>query len=466
MFWRKNHEPSLDSLVAQAVFESSPDGMLLIQDGVFTACNRACEALYDHPRSQIIGRTPADFSAPTQSDGRPTAVHVPERLQEAMAKGFSRFEWLNLNRRGEVVRILVTLIPTHIHGNGEVLVLIQSLAETAGVIEELRHGLDQLSAGNLTCHLTRPFRADYEGLRDAFNTAVDAFAGSMGKVMQTAQMVSNGAEEIQQAAQDLSNRTEQQAAKLESTASQLSEIGHAMEDSVSAATSANTLVAETRRRAQESGAVVTRAVDAMAAIEASSREISNIISVIDGIAFQTNLLALNAGVEAARAGDAGRGFAVVASEVRALAQRSADAAKDIKTRIEGSTRHVSSGVALVTETGSTLSRIAEGITQVSDVISQIAQDITERTNGLRQANAMVGDINRLTQSNAAMSEQASAAARGLATQSATLMDELQRFRMSGSMTQRGGGGITYASASVAPEQVVPFASRRAGRRAA
>ncbi|WP_353857151.1 methyl-accepting chemotaxis protein [Novosphingobium humi] len=193
------------------------------------------------------------------------------------------------------------------------------------------------------------------------------------------------------------------------------------------AQTANAMVEQTRKSAEQSGDVVSRAVEAMGALEASSREISDIISVIDAIAFQTNLLALNAGVEAARAGDAGRGFAVVASEVRALAQRSADAAKDIKSRIQGSAVQVENGVRLVMETGNALSRIASGVGEISGMVNAIASDTNEQANKLQRANRTVAEMGTIAQSNAAMSEETSAAARGLSEQSDTLIRELQQF---------------------------------------
>ncbi len=434
MFWRKE-KPSLEMTLAKGLFELSPDGLLLIQNGVFAACNDACASIYGYSREELIGRTPEDFSAPIQSDGRPSADHVPERQREAFEKGVSRFEWLNLDPHGNPVRILVTLIPAVLDGQESILVIIQNLAETAFVIDDLRHGLGELSRGNLTCHLERPFRQDYEGLRESFNTAADAFAASMGKVQQTADLVARSAEDIQQAAQDATSRAGVQALKAEATVQALGQIGAAIAQSADAATQANALVSETRRQAEESSAVMSSTVEAMAAIEHSSGEIAAIVSVIDGIAFQTNLLALNAGVEAARAGEAGRGFAVVANEVRALAQRSADAARDIKGRIAGSASQVSQGVTLVTQTGEALLRIAEGVAQISEVMSRIARDTNESAGRLREANGTVGEMHQITQSNAAASEETSAAARGLAAQSDALMQELARFRAGDVATQ-------------------------------
>ncbi len=438
---------SLEDRVAQALFLQAPDGILLIQNGVFTACNTASEKIYDQPRERIIGRTPMDFSAATQGDGRPTEQHVQERLGEAFDKGIARFEWLNRNAAGQTVRILVTLLPTRIEGDNEVLVIVQNLAETAEVIDTLRGALDEVSRGDLTCQLHRPFRSDYESLRASFNSTLEAVSSSMGQVLETAQLVAAGSGEIQRAAQDLSSRTEQQAGKVEATIEALQQIGSSMVAAAQSAQEANTLVEATRSRAEESGSVVTRTVEAMAAIEASSREISDIISVIDAIAFQTNLLALNAGVEAARAGDAGRGFAVVASEVRALAQRSADAAKDIKARIQGSAAHVANGVELVTETGKALTRIAEGVSDISERVGQIAVSTREQASRIQHANATVSEMGTLTQSNAAMSEETSAAARGLNQQSDLLLGELSRFKLNGARQQQTNSGRRRARAA-------------------
>jgi methyl-accepting chemotaxis protein len=445
-FFTKSSPPSLETRVAEAIFHASPDGMLLIQNGVFTACNDAASKIYDATRDRILGATPVDFSAPNQGDGRPTPLHVNERLGEAFSKGSARFEWLNHNSRGEVVRILVTLLPVRLDGDNEVLVIVQSLADTASVIDQLRQGLDALSQGDLTYSLDRPFRDDYEGLRHSFNATVGAVAASMGRVMETAQSVTAGAQEIQTAAQDLSMRTEQQAIQVETTVATLNTIGQSMSEAAVMANKANAIVEDTRQQAEQSSEVVLRTVEAMAAIETSSREITDIIGVIDGIAFQTNLLALNAGVEAARAGDAGRGFAVVASEVRALAQRSADAAKDIKARIQGSATQVSNGVQLVTQTGDALTRIAEGVGSISGMVGGIAASTSEQAQRIAQANSAVGAMGTLTQSNAAMSEEASAAARGLAQQSDGLMRELGQFRLG---SGRSGMGHTYRPARAA-----------------
>ncbi|MDE1906832.1 MAG: methyl-accepting chemotaxis protein, partial [Rhodospirillales bacterium] len=239
----------------------------------------------------------------------------------------------------------------------------------------------------------------------------------------------SGTGEIAAAADDLSRRTEQQAASLEETAAALDEITATVRRTAEGASHAHEVVTSAQTDAERSGVVVRDAVAAMSGIETSSQQISNIIGVIDEIAFQTNLLALNAGVEAARAGDAGRGFAVVASEVRALAQRSADAAKEIKSLISASTRQVISGVDLVGQTGTALARIVSQIGEISGVVRQIAASAQEQATGLHEVNAAVNQMDQVTQQNAAMVEQSTAACHSLAQETEKLATLTARFQI-------------------------------------
>jgi methyl-accepting chemotaxis protein len=235
----------------------------------------------------------------------------------------------------------------------------------------------------------------------------------------------------------------------------------------SGANRANSVVAEARVEAEQSGAVVSRAVDAMSGIERSSSEISEIISVIDGIAFQTNLLALNAGVEAARAGDAGKGFAVVASEVRALAQRSAEAAKDVKTRILASSQQVDAGVELVSETGKALQRIIGRFGEISTLVSQIAMAAEQQADSLQQINTAVSEMDGVTQQNAAMAEQATAAARTLSTEADELARQVARFAIgdSNSSTTARGRPMVHRLQERAAQagRTIARQSKRSGR---
>ena len=297
------------------------------------------------------------------------------------------------------------------------------------VVESLGTGLGKLANNDLTHRITTAFSADYEVVRDNYNRAMDAMSSAMSAVTEATSGINNGAGDIRQASDDLSHRTEQQAASLEETAAAMHEITTTVRQTAEGASRANTVVGAARVEAEKSGEIVSRAVEAMGGIERASAEISDIISVIDGIAFQTNLLALNAGVEAARAGDAGRGFAVVASEVRALAQRSADAAKDVKTKITASSEQVDIGVGLVSETGKALTRIIERIAEISTLVSAIAISAEQQATGLQQVNTAVGEMDSVTQQNAAMVEEATAAARSLAVEADSLAREVARFKL-------------------------------------
>ena len=286
--------------------------------------------------------------------------------------------------------------------------------EQAAVVAALGEGLDHLTRGDLTYTITQDFPADYAKLKADFNAAIAQLQQAMGVVLGNVAAIRAGAGEISHAADDLSRRTEQQAASLEETAAALDEITATVNKTASGARQASDVVQSAKGDAETSGVIVRDAVSAMHAIESSSAQINQIIGVIDEIAFQTNLLALNAGVEAARAGEAGRGFAVVASEVRALAQRSAEAAKEIKTLISASTTQVGSGVKLVGQTGEALQRIVDRVAEIDGLVSEIAASAQEQATGLAQVNTAVNQMDQVTQQNAAMVEQSTAASHSLA----------------------------------------------------
>nr|WP_277926035.1 methyl-accepting chemotaxis protein [Sphingomonas sp. JXJ CY 53] len=313
--------------------------------------------------------------------------------------------------------------------NGEVVK--NAAAAQEHIVHELGTGLAKLATSDLSHRIHAPFPAEYERLRTDFNRAMDAVAEVMAAVGEATSGINNGASDIRQASDDLSQRTEQQAASLEQTAAAMNEITGTVRETAAGASRANAVVSEARAEAEQSGDVVRRAVEAMNGIERASTEISDIISVIDGIAFQTNLLALNAGVEAARAGDAGKGFAVVASEVRALAQRSADAAKDVKSKIMTSSEQVEVGVELVSETGKALQRIIVRISDISALVGTIATSAEQQATGLQQVNTAVSEMDGVTQQNAAMVEEATAAARSLAEEADELARQVARFRLDG-----------------------------------
>ncbi len=295
------------------------------------------------------------------------------------------------------------------------------------VVDALKSGLAALAAGNLTARISCVLAPEYESLKFDFNAAMESLQKTMGSIASNTMGVKAGAAEITRASDDLARRTEQQAASLEQTAAALDQITATVDKTAEGAKSARDLVAAARQDAEASGNVVSETVAAMAGIETSSREIGNIIGVIDEIAFQTNLLALNAGVEAARAGEAGRGFAVVATEVRALAQRSADAAREIKMLISTSGTQVGTGVKLVGDTGKALARIVEQVSRLNGLVMDIAASAQEQATALGQVNSAVNAMDQTTQQNAAMVEQSTAASHGLAREAEELAHLVGQF---------------------------------------
>jgi methyl-accepting chemotaxis protein len=307
----------------------------------------------------------------------------------------------------------------------------QAAREQATAVEQIGLGLSKLSGGDLTFRLTEAFAADYRKLQDDFNAAVETLQATMKEVSHNAAGIRAGSSEITVASDDLSKRTEQQAASLEETAAALEEITATVKRTAEGANEARQVVVAAKKDAETGGEVVGLAITAMGAIERSSGQITQIIGVIDEIAFQTNLLALNAGVEAARAGEAGRGFAVVAQEVRALAQRSADAAKEIKGLIQASTTQVASGVDLVGRSGKALERLVAQITQINTVVGEIAASAQEQSSGLQQVNIAISQMDQVTQQNAAMVEQSTAASHALANETQDLSRLMSRFQVGG-----------------------------------
>ena len=309
----------------------------------------------------------------------------------------------------------------------------QSNATQREIVSRLANGLSRLSAGDLAYRIVEDFPGEYAKLKTDFNSAMDSLEETIQTVNTSVVNIGTGTSEISNAANDLSHRTEQQAASLEETAAALDQLTSQVNASADNAKVAAKSVETASSDAEQSGEVVQKAIAAMKGIEQSSGEVSRIIGVIDEIAFQTNLLALNAGVEAARAGEAGKGFAVVAQEVRELAQRSANAAKEIKTLINTSAGQVRDGVDLVGRAGGALQKIADQVVQINGLIRQISGSASEQAVGLKEINTAVNQMDQVTQQNAAMVEETTAASMALNEEARALSTLVSRFQV----TQQG-----------------------------
>jgi methyl-accepting chemotaxis protein len=301
--------------------------------------------------------------------------------------------------------------------------------EQAQVVRALAEGLGKLSAGDLTFRLGEGFTDAYKQIRDDFNATIAQLQDTIRAIATATREVASTAAQISTSTTDLSQRTEEQAAGLEETSASMEQLSATVKKNAENAQQANRFAGGTREVADRGGAVVAQAVSAMSRIEESSRKISDIIGVIDEIARQTNLLALNAAVEAARAGEAGRGFAVVASEVRSLAQRSSQAAKDIKDLITNSSGQVQEGVELVNRAGASLTEIVESIKRVAEIVSGIATASGEQSTGIDQVNTALTQMDEATQQNSALVEQNAAAAKALEQQSRSMDERVSFFRV-------------------------------------
>jgi methyl-accepting chemotaxis protein len=406
---------------SQAVIEFLPDGTII------SANENFCRAL-NYRLDEIVGQHHRMFCTPDYAVSSDYGT-----FWGRLAKGESLAdEFLRIGKGGREVWIQATYNPVF-DANGKVFKVVKVATDVTArmnSIRELGGGLKRMAEGDLTTVCSATFVPTMEDLRHDFNKATATLSRALSTVGERSHMISDGARRMDAAASDLARRSEQQAASVEETAATLEEIATAVAQSSERASDAATLASSTKRESDASLVVVDQAVLAMNAIQQSAADISNIVSLIDDIAFQTNLLALNAGVEAARAGDAGRGFAVVAQEVRSLAQRSAQSAKEIKALITRSDREVEAGVARVSETGECIKRIASKIATISISLNEIVHSAKEQTAGVREISSTVVRMDNATQENASLAETSTGLSSGLSTEAEELFGLLGRFRLS------------------------------------
>ena len=405
---------------SQAVIEFLPSGEIL------TANENFCNAL-GYTLSEITGKHHSMFCDPAY-----TRTEEYAGFWRRLAKGeFIANEFVRYGKGGKEIWIQAAYNPI-VGTDGKVCKVVKfatDVTERMSAISQLGEALRRLSEGDLTQTVETAFVPSMEQLRNDFNAAISKLRETLTTIGQNTAAIAAGSREIGASADSFSKRTEKQAASIEETAAALEQITTTVNDSSHRAGEAGRLVEQTKQGAEQSGIVVRKAVSAMGQIEQSSREITNIIAVIDDIAFQTNLLALNAGVEAARAGDAGKGFAVVAQEVRELAQRSASAAKEIKALINTSSDLVKNGVELVGQTGTALEQIVLQVADINSNVAAIVEASREQATGLKEINQAVNSLDQTTQQNAAMVEESTAASHKLASEAEILKTLINQFRL-------------------------------------
>jgi len=405
---------------AQAVIEFSTDGNIL-------TANENFMAVMGYRLDEITGRHHSLFVEPGYSQSAAYQDFWAKlRAGEFFSETFKRF-----GKGGKEVWLQATYNPIF-DASGKVYKIVKVASDVSSTIQSISEvgiGLEKMAEGILFHRIDKPLASHLDKLRTDYNNAAEKLRKAMWDVGGSSMSIERSTNEIQASSDELAKRTEQQAASLEETAAALDEITATVKKTADGARHACDVVGGAKLGAEQSGAIVQRAIDAMNSIEKSSTQISQIIGVIDEIAFQTNLLALNAGVEAARAGEAGRGFAVVASEVRALAQRSAEAAKEIKALIHASTSQVAEGVNFVNETGSALARIVGQVIEINSVVIDIAASAQEESTALSQINSAINSMDHMTQQNAAMVEESTAATHGLAEEIAKMSHLIGGFRV-------------------------------------
>ena len=416
-------------------------------------------------QQQLLKNMTASYTAQIEVGGRIFKLTANPVVNEAGLRLGTAVEWLDRTSEVAVEKEVETIVSSAKAGDlsqrlelsgkdGFFLQLSEGINEMIGVIsssfEDVARVIRAMSEGDLTQKITDDYEGTYAEIKNDINATIDKLEDVIGQIVESSEFFKSTSEEIAAGNNNLSQRAEEQASTLEETASSMEELTGTVKNNADNAQQANQLAAGARTTAEKGGDVVKEAVIAMEEINNSSTKIAEIISVIDEIAFQTNLLALNASVEAARAGEQGRGFAVVATEVRNLAGRSATAAKEIKDLITDSAEKVENGSKLVNESGETLSEIVNGVKKVGDIISEIAAASSEQSAGIDQINKAVSQMDEMTQQNAALAEEASAASESSVSKAVDMVKLVEFFSTSSSSSVVHDDAPAEASPAPAP----------------
>jgi len=394
------------------------------------------------------GFDPTAGDLAVQGIDREPAKLLDEAGDKIVTRAKAAVEMANECRLHAVVASVAAMLVTILAGVGGAMMFSRSITrKLGGEPDDARDMAREIAAGNLGVEL-RVSPGDKSSMMAAMKNMAEALSRIVGQVRNSSDSIATGSAQIASGNADLSQRTEEQASALQETSASMEQLGATVHQNADNAIQASQLAAGASSVAMQGGIVVNQVVETMKGINESSRKISDITGVIDGIAFQTNILALNAAVEAARAGEQGRGFAVVATEVRNLAQRSAQAAKEIKTLISDSVERVDRGNTLVAEAGTTMERIVDAIRQVTIIVSEISSASAEQSTGVSQVGEAVGQMDRATQQNAALVEESAAAAESLRDQAARLVDAVAQFRLPGDLHSRAEVGTPIPPASV------------------
>ncbi len=432
---------------AQAVIEFTLDGRII-------KANENFLSVMGYSAAEVIGQHHSMFVEPDQRNSLEY-----RQFWEKLGRGeYDARQYRRIGKNGREVWIQASYNPI-LDLNGKPFKVVKyatDISQQTGVFNDVVRVLSALAQGDLTERIDSHYDGKFGALKNDANTTVDQLTLIVSQIKQASDTINTAAAEIAAGNQDLSSRTEEQAASLEETASSMEELTSTVKQNAENARQANQLAIGASDIALKGGRVVGEVVTTMSAIDSSSRKIVDIISVIDGIAFQTNILALNAAVEAARAGEQGRGFAVVAAEVRNLAQRSAAAAKEIKSLISDSVERVGAGSKLVEQAGKTMDEIVSSVRRVTDIMAQITEASEEQSQGIEQVNRTVSQMDQVTQQNAALVEEATASARAMEEQADGLRQTISQFRLSTQVSE-----APLRSSSVVPLAPVVRRNERA-----